>query len=129
MPGGAQARSVVTVFWDSRLEEETMSRAIKRALTLVTVAAAVAAISAPAASARFELNSSDLNRPAQVTAPSPGTASSSPASTSTSSSSGGFDWGDAGIGAGVALVLVALAGGAVLIGRRGQARSRPATTS
>jgi len=104
-----------------------MSRAIKRALTVVTVAAAFAAISVPAASARFDLNPSDANQPVQAATPAPVTAPSSPAPGSSSSS--GFDWGDAGIGAGVALVLVVLAGGAVLATRRSQTRNRPATTS
>ncbi|HEY3192677.1 MAG TPA: hypothetical protein VGJ61_07825 [Solirubrobacterales bacterium] len=99
-----------------------MSHAIKRAVAVVTVLAAFAAISAPAASARFDLNPPSANEPAQTAAP----ASTTPA-ISTSSSSG-FDWGDAAIGAGVALVLVTLGGGAVLMSRR-QARSRPATTS
>jgi hypothetical protein len=41
------ARSVASMFWDSKLEEETMTRTIKMALTVATVAAALAAISAP----------------------------------------------------------------------------------
>jgi hypothetical protein len=44
-------------------------------------------------------------------------------------SSSGFDWGDATIGASIALALVALGGGVVLMSRRPQAKSRPATTS
>lgn len=99
-----------------------MSQAIKRAMGLVIVLAAFAAVSAPAASARFDLNPPSVSEPAQI----------APATSDTPSSTGsasGFDFGDAAIGAGVALGLVALGGAALLVSRRGQAKSRPATTS
>jgi hypothetical protein len=101
-----------------------MSTAIKRAIAVVTVIAAFAAVSAPAASARFDLNPSRANQPAQPAAPVPYTSVSS-----STSSSGGFSWGDAAVGAGVALALVGVAGGALLITRRGRTASEPATTS
>ncbi len=100
-----------------------MSQVIKRAVAVITVIAAFAAVSAPLASARVDIHPSGWTAPAQTAAPSPATAASA------TSSSGGFDYGDAAIGAGVALAVVALAGGAMLVARRGQARSRPATTS
>jgi hypothetical protein len=98
-----------------------MSQAIKRAMALVGVLAAFAAISVPAASARTDVHPPNYQS-AGTAAPVP-TIPRSP-----TSSSNGFDWGDAAIGAGVALVLVTLGGGAFLVSRR-QPRSRPATTS
>ena len=98
-----------------------MSGATKRVFAVIAVVTALAAISAPAASARFDLNPPNSNQTAKtaaVTIESPG-----------KTSSNGFDWGDAAIGAGAVLALLALGGGAVMISRRGQPRSRPATTS
>jgi Na+/proline symporter len=119
MCAGLPGRSFVPRFVNST-EEETMNRAIKRATALFAVIAAFAVVAAPAASARFDLNP-----------PSPSDTSQAQAPTSSvrdvSSSSSGFSWGDAAVGAGVALAVVALAGGAVLIARRGD--SRPVTTS
>ena len=100
-----------------------MSRAIKKAVPVFAVIAAFAAVAAPAASAKFDLNPPRANQPAQPAAPVPYTVASS------TSDSGGFSWGDAAIGAGVALVLVTIAGGAVLIARRSETASEPATTS
>jgi hypothetical protein len=99
-----------------------MRQSIKKAVVVLTVVAAFAAIAAPAASARFDLNSSN-DQPAQPATP----VYTIPASSADSSS--GFDWGDATIGASIALALVALGGGVVLMSRRTQAKSRPATTS
>ena len=78
-----------------------------------TVAAAIlaAAIGAPAAGAKFDLNPPiPPGRPA-----SPGVAQTAGR---TQSASPSFDWGDAGIGAGVALVAVGLGAGAVRTRRR-----------
>ena len=100
-----------------------MSTAIKRAIAVVSVIAAFAAVAAPAASARFDLNAPRANQPAQPAAPVPYTAPSS------TSSSDGFSWGDAAVGAGVALALVSVAGGVLLISRRGRTATEPATTS
>src|SRR5436190_8596189 len=101
----------------------TMSRAIKKAATLFAVIAMFAALAAPAASARYDLNPSRANQPTQPAAPVPYAVASS------TSDSGGFSWGDAAIGAGVALLLVTVSGGAVLISRRSETASEPATTS
>jgi hypothetical protein len=98
-----------------------MSRATKRVFAVIVVVTALGAISAPAASARFDLNPPNSNGSAQTSA----VTIQSPKTTS----SNGFDWGDAAIGAGAVFALLALGGGAVLISRRGQPRSRPATTS
>jgi len=100
-----------------------MSRAIKRAIAVVTVIAAFAAVAAPAASARFDLNPPRANEPAQPAAPVPYTAAGS------TSSSGGFSWGAAAVGAGVALALIGVAGGVVLLTRRERTASEPAPTS
>jgi hypothetical protein len=99
-----------------------MNQVIKRAVALISVIAAFAVVSAPAASARVDVHPAGYSQASQQAASAP----TAPVSTGSASS---FDWGDAAIGAGVMLAIVALAGGAVLLSRRGQLRGRPATTS
>jgi hypothetical protein len=99
-----------------------MRQAIKKAMGLIIVVVAFAAISAPAATARVDIHPPSYSEEAQTAAPIPTTPASPP------SSSAGFDWGDAAVGAGVALALTGLAGGVVLVSRRGRARPRPTTS-
>jgi hypothetical protein len=105
----------------STLEEETMRRIIKRTTALAVLIAAFAVISAPGASARFDLNPPRANDSAQVAAPAP--------TTTVTDSSSGFGWGSAAIGAGVMLGLIAVGGGTLMVSRRGQDRTRPVPSS
>ena len=95
-----------------------MYRLIKRTIAVGALIAALAAISAPLAAARF-----DLNPPAssnQVASPTPTQSSSSSISHTSSATSTGFDWGDAALGAAGMLVLLSIGAGGVLVARRGR---------
>jgi hypothetical protein len=92
-----------------------MLRLIKKTATTVALIAALAAISAPLAAARF-----DLNPPVSSTSPAPTQSYSSPSGQSGQVVSNGFDWGDAAIGAAGTLALLIIITGAVLAGRRGR---------
>jgi uncharacterized iron-regulated membrane protein len=101
-----------------------MYRVIKRTITIAALTAALSAISAPVAAARFDLNPPASSHPVTSVAP---TQSSSQSSSQTSAStSTGFDWGDAALGAAGMLALLSVGTGAVLVGRRGR-RLRAAT--
>jgi hypothetical protein len=100
-----------------------MRHAIKKTVALIIAMAALAVVSAPAATARVNIHPPAYSQDTQRTVAIPTTAMG------TSSSSDGFDWGDAAVGAGVMLALTGLVAGVVLVSRRGPGRSRPATTS
>jgi hypothetical protein len=99
-----------------------MSRFIKRTTMLFALLASLAAISAPMAAARFDLNPPTSKSPAQ-TAPLP-----APTVESGGSVSSGFDWGDAAIGAAVMFAALGAATGALLVIRRGQSSGRAAAS-
>ena len=101
-----------------------MSRLIKRTITIGTLIAAFAAISAPVAAARFDLNPPASSNP--VAPATPTQSSSSSISHTGASTSTGFDWGDAALGAAGMLLLLSVGTGAVLVSRRG--RRLPAAT-
>jgi hypothetical protein len=91
-----------------------MTRLIKRTTAIVALIAALVAISAPIASARFDLNPPTANNSSSTTFE---PASQVTVQSSTSGSSG-FEWGDAAIGAAVTLAIISLAAGTVLVVRR-----------
>jgi hypothetical protein len=96
----------------------------RRLIKSLALALVTAAVAAPAASARVNLNP-PFSQPTSATQ-----VVSSPPETVTVVKSSGFDWGDAGIGAG-AVVVVVLAGiGARLtVGHRRQIHSSAARSS
>jgi hypothetical protein len=97
-----------------------MTRLLKKTTALAALVAALCAIAAPMASARF-----DLNPPTQTSAPA-AQVPFAPATPKTTSS-GSFSWGDAAIGAGAALLIVAVAGAAAVAVRHGRARQPAAS--
>jgi hypothetical protein len=87
---------------------------MKKTAAVAALVAAVLAISAPMAAARFDLNPPTGNQSTQ----------SAPAEQqvvhTASASSSGFSWGDAAIGAAFTFVVLGLASAAVLVTRRGR---------
>ena len=94
-----------------------MYRVIKRSLALMALIAALAAVSAPLASARFDVSQPTPNS----SAPAGQVVITAPAE---SSGSDGFDWGDAAIGAAAVVTILGL-GTAAALGLR---HSHPATS-
>jgi len=97
-----------------------MYRVIKRSLALMALIAAFAAVSAPLASARFDVSQPTPNSSApagQVTLTAP----------AQSDGSSGFGWGDAAIGAAATITVLGL-GTAAVIGARHRHAGHPATS-
>ena len=89
-----------------------MNRVIKRLAALVLLVAAFAAVCAPVASARLDLNPPSANDSAQFAGPAPAPA------TPVTETSDGFRWGDAALGAALTLAAVAVAAGGLVVSRR-----------
>jgi hypothetical protein len=100
-----------------------MSRLIKRTTAVVALIAAMVAISAPIASARFDLNPPPASSNSNATTFAP----ANPVSVQSSAAdSSGFQWGDAAIGAAVTLAVISMAAGTVLLVRHSRERGAPA---
>jgi hypothetical protein len=91
-----------------------MKHTLKRTIGVVALVMALAAIPAPLAQARF-----------QVDPPNGSGAATQPAPTAVQSTSAGssFDWGDAAIGATVMLAVISLAAGGVVLSRRSRSQA------
>jgi hypothetical protein len=91
-----------------------MHRTLKRMFAFAALVTAVAAISAPLAQARFQVDPPNGSASA-VAQPAPVVVKSS--------SSSSFNWGDAAIGATVMLGAISLAAGAIVLGRRSRGQT------
>jgi hypothetical protein len=92
-----------------------MKHPMKRTFAAVALVMALAAISAPMAQARFQVDPPNGSAIA-VSRPAPATVKSTSAGSS-------FDWGDAAIGATVMLAVISLAAGAVVLSRRSRSQA------